>query len=48
MSFETTIEPGGLMGMLSPLMKPWASRQLAEGLASFRTWVEASEDRSFS
>jgi uncharacterized protein YndB with AHSA1/START domain len=46
MSFETMIAPKGIMGMLSPLMKPWASRQLAEGLDSFRSWVEASDERS--
>ena len=40
MAFETTIEPGGLMGMLAPLMKPWAARQLADGLSSFSAWVE--------
>jgi len=48
MSFETMIIPKGIMGMLTPLMKPWASRQLAEGLASFRSWVEASDGRSSS
>ncbi len=48
MSFETMISPKGLMGLLSPLMKPWASRQLAEGLDSFRGWVEASDERSSS
>ena len=41
MDFETTIEPGGLMGLLEPVMRPWAKRQLAEGLESFRRWVEA-------
>lgn len=41
MAFETTIEPSGIMGWFSPLMKPWANRQLNNGLASFRRWVES-------
>jgi uncharacterized protein YndB with AHSA1/START domain len=41
MDFETTIEPGGLMGLFAPLMKPWARRQLRDGLDSFRSWVES-------
>lgn len=41
MDFETTIEPGGIMGLLAPLMKPWASRQLSDGLSSFAAWVES-------
>ena len=41
MDFETNIEPTGLMGLVSPLMKPWAGRQLSNGLASFKTWVES-------
>ena len=40
MEFETNIEPTGLMGLMAPLMKPWARRQLADGLASFGHWVE--------
>ena len=39
MDFETTIEPGGLMGLLEPLMRPWARRQLDAGLESFQRWV---------
>lgn len=43
MDFETTtIEPTRLMGLFAPLMKPWARRQLREGLNSFRSWVESS------
>ena len=41
MEFETSIEPGGIMGLLAPLMKPWANRQLRDGLASFARWVES-------
>jgi hypothetical protein len=44
MEFETTIEPTGLMGLLEPLMRPWARRQLAAGLDSFRRWVEGGRD----
>lgn len=39
--FSSTIEPSGLTGLLSPLLRPWASRQLKSFLADFRTWVEA-------
>jgi hypothetical protein len=42
MEFEPTIEPTGLMGLLEPLMRPWARRQLAQGLASFKSWVESA------
>jgi len=41
MEFETSIEPTGVMGFIAPLMKPWARRQLSEGLASFGNWVES-------
>lgn len=40
MTFQTTIEPTGLMGLLEPLMRPWARTTLAAGLDSFRSWVE--------
>ena len=40
MEFETTIVPTGVMGLLEPLLRPWARRQSAEGLASFRDWIE--------
>lgn len=46
MEFETTIEPTGVMGLLEPLMRPWARRQLAEGLASFRDWIEHGGEAS--
>lgn len=44
MQFETTIEPTGLMGVLEPLIRPWARRTLAQGLDSFRAWVERGGD----
>lgn len=43
MEFDTRIEPSGLMGLITPLMKPWARRQLVEGLTSFRQWVEGDD-----
>jgi uncharacterized protein YndB with AHSA1/START domain len=42
MDFETTIEPTGVMGLLEPLVRPWARRQLAQGLTSFKSWVESA------
>ncbi len=43
MEFVTTIEPSGVMGLLAPLMKPWAGRQLQSGMASFKAWVESGK-----
>ena len=43
MTFETTIEPTGLIGVLEPLMRPWARRTLTAGLDSFRSWVESGQ-----
>lgn len=43
MTFETTIEPTGLMGLFEPIMRSWARRTLAAGLDSFRTWVESGK-----
>ena len=42
MDFTATIEPGGLMGLMAPLMRPWARRQLATGLESCARWVEGT------
>jgi hypothetical protein len=39
--FSTRMEPSGLMGLLSPLMRPWAARQLRRFMADFRRWAEA-------
>jgi uncharacterized protein YndB with AHSA1/START domain len=41
MDFGTTIKPTGLMGLMAPLMKPWAARQLRSGMTSFKNWVES-------
>jgi uncharacterized protein YndB with AHSA1/START domain len=40
-TFTTRMEPSGLMGVLSPLMRPWAARQLRQFMADFRRWAEA-------
>jgi len=41
LTFSTRMEPAGLMGLLSPLMKPWAGRQLRRFMDDFRRWAEA-------
>jgi uncharacterized protein YndB with AHSA1/START domain len=43
MTFETTIEPTGVMGLLEPMMRPWARKTLSAGLDSFRSWVESGK-----
>jgi uncharacterized protein YndB with AHSA1/START domain len=40
-AFRSLIRPSGLMGLASPLLRPWARRQLRTFLASFKDWVEA-------
>lgn len=42
MDFTATIEPDGVMRFVEPLLRPWARKQLAAGLASFKEWVESS------
>lgn len=39
LTFTTRMEPSGLMGLLSPLMRPWAARQLRRFMADFRRWA---------
>ena len=41
LTFMTRMEPAGVMGLLAPLMKPWASRQLRRFMHDFRRWAEA-------
>ena len=41
LTFTSTMEPSGLLGLLSPLMRPWAARQLHRFMADFRRWAEA-------
>jgi uncharacterized protein YndB with AHSA1/START domain len=41
LAFTTRMEPSGLMGLLSPLMRPWAARQLRQFMCDFRRWAEA-------
>jgi uncharacterized protein YndB with AHSA1/START domain len=43
MTFETTIVPNGLMGLLEPMMRPWARKTLAAGLDTFRSWMESGK-----
>ena len=40
LTFTTRMEPSGLMGLLSPLIRPWATRQLRRFMADFRRWAE--------
>lgn len=40
-TFEATIRPSGLMGLLAPIMRPWAQRQTRDFLASFKSWAES-------
>jgi uncharacterized protein YndB with AHSA1/START domain len=39
LTFTTRMEPSGLMGLLAPLMRPWAARQLRQFMADFRGWA---------
>jgi len=39
LAFTTRMEPSGLMGLVSPLMRPWAARQLRQFMADFRDWA---------
>ena len=41
LTFTTSMEPSGLMGLLSPLMRPWAARQLRRFMADFQRWADA-------
>jgi hypothetical protein len=44
--FRSVIRPSGLMGLATPLLRPWAKRQLASFLASFKEWVETGKGRA--
>jgi uncharacterized protein YndB with AHSA1/START domain len=39
--FTSVMAPSGLMGLLTPVMRPWAARQLRQFMAEFRRWAEA-------
>jgi hypothetical protein len=41
LSFTASMEPGGIMRFLSPVMRPWAQRQTRDFLRSFKAWAEA-------
>jgi uncharacterized membrane protein len=44
--FEATIDPGGLMGVVAPLLHPWVARRTRSSLAAFRDWVESGKAAS--
>jgi hypothetical protein len=33
------MEPSGVMGLLAPVMRPWAAGQLRRFMADFRHWA---------
>ena len=39
--FEATLDPAGLPGLIRPLLRPWAARQVERYLAEFKAHVEA-------
>jgi uncharacterized protein YndB with AHSA1/START domain len=39
--FQAKMSPKGIMGLLAPVMKPWARRQTREFLSRFKEWSEA-------
>lgn len=38
--FTPVMEPSGVIGLLAPLMRPWAARQLRRFMIDFRRWAE--------
>jgi len=40
-TFTTTIEASGVMGLFAPLLRPWAARQLRAFMDDFRNWAVA-------
>lgn len=38
---ESSMSPSGLLGLLGPLLRPWAARQARGFMADFRAWVES-------
>jgi hypothetical protein len=41
MEFRARINPSGALGLLEPLLRRWAQKQVGKSLESFRAWVEA-------
>lgn len=39
--FESSMNPSGAMGLLTPLLRFWAARQVKTFLAAFKEWVES-------
>jgi uncharacterized protein YndB with AHSA1/START domain len=39
LTFATRMEPSGVMGLLAPVMRPWAAGQLRRFMADFRHWA---------
>lgn len=41
LQFEATMQPGGILRFLSPVLQRWARRQTRSFLESFKSWAEA-------
>lgn len=41
MHFHATLAPGGLLGLLMPLLRPWVDRQTRGFLRDFKVWLES-------
>lgn len=41
MEFRARISPSGVRGLLEPLLRRWAQKQVEKSLESFRDWIEA-------
>jgi carbon monoxide dehydrogenase subunit G len=39
--FAASMEPGGLMALMTPVLRPWARKQTRTFLTSFKSWAEA-------
>jgi hypothetical protein len=46
LSFEASMEPGGILRILSPVLRPWAQRQTRAFLGAFKTWAENQVSQS--
>jgi hypothetical protein len=44
MRLETTLSPGGLLGLLLPFLRPWVRRRHRTRLESFRSWLESETE----
>jgi uncharacterized protein YndB with AHSA1/START domain len=41
LSFTAMMKPSGLMGLLTPVLRPWAGRQTRAFLSQFKAWAES-------